>query len=85
MDIFEIIFGRGLLEVTGGLIRFAIDHFCARFTRKNVKPLSSYFKEGKDEVFTNSAGNHVVGVIFFGIVILALIIAMSPAGRTFFN
>ena len=85
MDIFDIIFGRGLLELIGGIIRCSIDHFVSLFNGKNVKPLSSYFKEGKEEIFTNAAGNHVVGVIFIGIIILALIIGMSPAGRQFFN
>jgi len=80
MDLFEIVFGRGLLEGIGGTIRFGIDKFMSIFTRKNVKPFSTYFKDGKGDVFTNGVGNHIIGIIFFGIIIFILILAISPAG-----
>ena len=80
MGFFEIISGRALLEAVGGVLRFAIDKFLSIFNGKNVKPISTYFKKGKDEVFTSGVGNHIVGVIFFGLVILVLIFIMSPKG-----
>ncbi len=86
MDIFEVIFGRGLLEVIGGFIRFLLGYSFLLFTKKETKPLSFYFRENKnEETFTNGVGNHVVGVVFFVMVVFAVIIVMSPAGRRFFG
>lgn len=77
MDFFDIIFGRGLLEAIGGVIRFAFGYCYAFLLNKEHKSLSFYFTNEKDEIFSNSAGNHVVGVIFFGIIVLITIIAIS--------
>ena len=85
MDFFEIIFCRGILELFGGFIRFFLNKCCSILTGKPHKSLSFYFKETKDETFSNGAGNHVVGVIFFGLIVLITIFVMSPEGRKFFS
>jgi hypothetical protein len=86
MDFFEIILGRGLIQIIGGLIRYIL-HYIYSLFMPNVhrNSLSFYFKDKKDETFNNSDGNHVVGVIFFFIIVLIIIVVMSPAGRKFFN
>lgn len=85
MDFFEIFFGRGILELVGGFIRFFFNKCYSLLTGKPPKSLSFYFKETKDETFSNGAGNHVVGVIFFGLIVLITIFLMSPEGRKFFS
>jgi len=85
MDFFEIIFGRGILELVGGFIRFFLNKCYSILIGKPHKSLSFYFKETKDETFSNGAGNHVVGVIFFGLIVLITIFVMSPEGRKFFS
>lgn len=75
MDFFEIFFGRGILELVGGFIRFFLNKCYSLLTGKPPKSLSFYFKETKDEIFSNGAGNHVVGTLF--VFALTLIIIMS--------
>ncbi|WP_159683062.1 hypothetical protein [Flavobacterium sp. 9R] len=84
MDFFEIIFGRGILELVGGFIRFFLNKCYSLLTGKPHKSLSFYFKETKDETFSNGAGNHVVGTLFVFALALILVIIMSTSWRKYF-
>lgn len=84
MDFFEIFFGRGILELVGGFIRFFFNKCYSLLTGKPPKSLSFYFKEAKDETFSNGAGNHVVGTLFVFALALILVIIMSSSWRRYF-
>ncbi|OXA91080.1 hypothetical protein SAMN06265346_12356 [Flavobacterium hercynium] len=78
MDFIQIILGRYLLEFLGALIRYIyintinLIRFSSYTPFSKIWPLGSNTKK-KDE---NSSLNHMIGVIFFGIIIFFLIIFM---------
>ena len=73
------------MKVLEELIDIFLNKCYSKLIGKPHKSLSFYFKETKDETFSNGAGNHVVGVIFFGLIVLITIFVMSPEGRKFFS
>jgi hypothetical protein len=78
MDFIQIIFGRYLLELIGALIRFIYLNICRLIKSDNFISLSQIFspKGNLDKKNGNSELNHMIGVIFFGIFIILLIIFM---------
>ncbi len=73
------------LNLLEDLLDFFLNKCYSILIGKPHKSLSFYFKETKDETFSNGAENHVVGVIFFGLIVLITIFVMSPEGRKFFS
>lgn len=78
MDFIEIIFGRYLLEFLGALIRYMYLNIGGLIKNNNYIPFSIVWssKGNFDEKNNNSTLNHMIGVVFFGISIIILIIFM---------
>jgi hypothetical protein len=79
MDFMEIIFGRYLLEFLGALIRYIYLNIGGLMNINNYTPFSKIWspKGNIDKKNENSTLNHMIGVIFFGIVVVSLIIFMT--------
>jgi hypothetical protein len=78
MDFIGIILGRFVLEFLGALIRYVYLNIGSLIKISNYIPFSKIWSpKGKiDKENENSELNHMIGVIFFGIVIVLLIIFM---------
>ena len=76
MDLEEIISGRTILEFFGALIRFLYYNLRCLFNDHDFTTFSSFWSptgsnRKKDE---NSPSNHMIGVLFLGMIIVLLII-----------
>jgi len=76
MDFIQIISGRIILEFFGASIRFLYSQLKCLFSNDDFTTFSNIWSptgnnNKKDE---NSSLNHMIGVIFFGIFIISLII-----------
>ena len=78
MDFIQIILGRYLLEFLGALIRYVYLNIGSLIKINNYTPFSKIWspKGNIDKNNENGTLNHMIGVIFFGIVIVLLIIFM---------
>lgn len=78
MDFIGIILGRFVLEFLGALIRYVYLNIGSLIKINNYIPFSKIWspKGNIDKKNENSELNHMIGVIFFGIVIVLLIIFM---------
>lgn len=78
MDLIEIILGRYVLAFLGALIRYVYLNTRSLIKINNYIPFSKIWssKGNIDKKNENSELNHMIGVIFFGIVIILLIIFM---------
>lgn len=79
MDFIGIILGRYLLEFFGALIRYIYLNIGSLMRINNYIPFSNVWaaKGNIDKKNGNSEKNHMIGVIFFGITIVLLIIFMT--------
>lgn len=76
MDLEEIIADRTILEFLGASIRFLYSNLRCVFNDKDFSTFSSFWSptgnnRKKEE---NSSSNHMIGVLFLGILIILLII-----------
>ncbi|MNQ34299.1 hypothetical protein D3C85_477510 [compost metagenome] len=76
MDFEEIISGRTILEFLGASIRFLYSNLRCVFNDKDFSTFSSFWSptgsnRKKEE---NSSSNHMIGVLFLGILVILLII-----------
>lgn len=78
MDFIGIILGRYLLEFLGALIRYIYLNIGYLIGINNYTSFSNIWiaKGNIDKKNGNSEMNHMIGVIFFGIIIVLLIIFM---------
>lgn len=78
MDIVGIILGRYVLEFLGALMRYIYLNTGSLIKINNYTPFSKIWspKGNIDKKNENSELNHMIGVIFFGIVIILLVIFM---------
>ncbi len=79
MDFISIILGSYLLEFLGALIRYIYLNTGVLLGINNYTPFSNIWtaKGNIDKKNGNSEKNHMIGVIFFGIIIVLLIIFMT--------
>jgi hypothetical protein len=79
MDFIGIILGRYLLEFFGALIRYIYLNIGSLMGINNYIPFPNVWAEkgNIDKKNGNSEKNHMIGVIFFGITIVLLIIFMT--------
>ena len=75
MDFIQIILGRYLLEFFGALIRYIYLNIGSLMGINNYTPFSNVWeaKGNIDKKNGNSEMNHMIGVIFFGIIIVLLV------------
>lgn len=79
MDFIQIIFGRYLLELLGALIRYTYLNIISLFNSSNYTPFLKIWspKRHIDKKNENSTLNHMIGIIFFGVLVVVLIIFMT--------
>lgn len=75
MDIIAILSGRIILEFLGALVRYLYFNLCTLLNDDDFRTFSGFWSpkvsnRKKDE---NSELNHMIGVLFFGVLIMALI------------
>ena len=75
MDFIAILIGRYLLEFFGALIRYIYLNIGSLMGINNYTPFSNVWavKGNIDKKNGNSEKNHMIGVIFFGIIIVLLV------------
>lgn len=75
MDFIAILLGRYLLEFFGALIRYIYLNIESLMGINNYTPFSNVWavKGNIDKKNVNSEKNHMIGVIFFGIIIVLLV------------
>ena len=75
MDFIEIILGRYLLEFLGASIRYIYLNIGSLIKINNYTPFSKIWspKGNIDKKNENSTLNHMIGVIFLGIVVVLLV------------
>lgn len=75
MDFIQIILGRYLLEFLGALIRYIYLNIGSLIKINNYTPFSKIWspKGGIGKKNENSGLNHMIGVIFLGIVVVLLV------------
>lgn len=78
MDFIQIIFGRYLLELLGALIRYTYLNIISLFNSSNYTPFLKIWspKRHIDKKNENSISNHMIGVVFLGVVVVLLMIFM---------
>jgi len=76
MDLEEILSGRTILEYLGASIRFLYSNFRILFNDNDFVTFSSFWSPSgsNKKKDANSDLNHMIGVLFFGMIILLLII-----------
>jgi len=79
MDFIQIIFGRALLEILGAVIRYIYLNIVITFTNNNYISFSEIWspKVSNSKRNGNSSLNHMIGVIFFIIIVFLLAIIMT--------
>ena len=79
MNFMQIILGRYLLEFLGALFRYIYLNLGGLVRINNYTPFAIIWtpKGNIDKKNENSTLNHMIGVIFFGIIIVLLIIFMT--------
>jgi hypothetical protein len=75
MDFIQILLGRYLLEFFGALIRYIYLNIVGLMGINNYTPFSNIWaaKGNIEKKNGNSEMNHMIGVIFFGIIIVLLV------------
>lgn len=79
MDFIQIILGRYLLEFLGALIRYTYLNIIGLFKSSNYTPfLKIWSSKGNiDKQNENSTSNHIIGVVFLGVLVVLFIIFMT--------
>jgi hypothetical protein len=79
MDFIQIILGRYLLEFIGALFRYIYLNIGGLMGINSYTPFSNIWtpKGNIDKKNQNSTLNHMIGIIFFGVIIGLLIIFMT--------
>lgn len=75
-DFIQIIFGRYLLELLGASIRYIYLNTISLFKNTNYIPFLKIWspKGNVDKQNENSTSNHMIGVIFFAVLLFLLVI-----------